>query len=114
MITYLKRDRSVDVIVPLRHGMLSYEEAVKLAQMANQWQPHPTRKKQQIAFVSGVEHVWDECEVPLNACVIRFFNEKKQALDYIVLVTTDLSLSAKWIVKHYQQRPHRRQFATAF
>ena len=109
MITFLKRERAVDVIVPLRHAMLSYEEAVKLAQMADQWQPHPTRKEQQIAFVSGVEHVWDKCEVALNACVIRFFNEKKQALDYIVLVTTDLSLNAKWIVKHYQQRPEIEQ-----
>lgn len=109
MITFLKRDRGVDVIVPLRHGMLSYEEAVKLAQMGNQWQPHPTRDEQQIAFVSGVEHVWDECEVALNACVIRFFNEQKQALDHIVLVTTDLSLNAKWIVRHYQQRPEIEQ-----
>jgi len=109
MITFLKRESGVDVIVPLRHGMLSYEEAVKLAQMAGQWQPHPTRPRQQIAFVRGVEHVWDECEVPLNACVIRFFNEKKKALDYIVLVTTDLSLNAKWIVKHYQQRPEIEQ-----
>ena len=57
MVTYLKRERGVEVIVPLRHGMQSYEEAVKLAQLANQWQPHPTRKQQQIAFVSGVEHV---------------------------------------------------------
>lgn len=109
MISFLKRDRGVDVIVPLRHGMTSYEEAVKLATMAGQWQPHPTRENQQIAFVSGVEHVWDECEVALNACVIRFFNEKKKALDYIVLVTSDLQLNAKWIVKHYQQRPEIEQ-----
>jgi hypothetical protein len=109
MITFLKRDRGVDVIVPLRHGMQSYEEAVKLARMANQWQPHPARKEQQIAFVGGVDHVWDECEVALNACVIRFFNEKKKALDYIVLVSSDLSLKAKWIVKHYEQRPEIEQ-----
>lgn len=109
MITFLKRDRGVDVIVPLRHGMQSYEEAVKLAQMANQWQPHQRRENQQIAFVRGVEHVWDEFEVPLNACVIGFFNEKKKALDYIVLVSSDLSLSAKWIVKHYEQRPEIEQ-----
>jgi Transposase DDE domain len=109
MISWLKREREVDVIVPLRHAMLSYEEAVKLAQMADQWHPHPTREQQQIAFVSGVEYVWEECEVALNACVIRFFNEKKQALDYLVLVTTDLSLKAKWIVKHYQQRPEIEQ-----
>lgn len=47
--------------------------------------------------------------MPLNACVIRFFNEKKQALDYIVLVTTDVRLNAKWIVKHYEQRPEIEQ-----
>ncbi|MFM8395522.1 MAG: transposase [Acidobacteriota bacterium] len=109
MITFLKRDRGVNVIVPLRHGMLSYEEAVKLAQMGGRWEPHPTRENQQIAFVGGVEHVWEECEVALNACVIRFFNEKKQALDYIVLVTSDQSQKAKWIVKHYQQRPEIEQ-----
>jgi hypothetical protein len=40
---------------------------------------------------------------------IRFFNEQKKALDYIVLVTTDLSLNAKWIVRHYEQRPEIEQ-----
>jgi hypothetical protein len=60
------------------------EEAVKLAELAGKWQKHPSRPAQQIAFVTGVEHVWDECEAPLNACVIRFFNEKKRAIDNIV------------------------------
>jgi hypothetical protein len=104
-ITYLKAKRKVSVVVPLRSDMLSYAEAVKLAQMAGHWEPHPSRQDQQIAFVRSVEHVWDECDVELNACVIRFFNKKKKALDYIVLVTTDPSLSAAWIVKHYEERP---------
>jgi hypothetical protein len=104
-ITDLKARRKVSVVVPLRSDMLSYAEAVKLAQMAGQWEPHPTRPSQQIAFVGRVEHVWDECDVELNACVIRFFNQKKKALDYIVLVTSDLSLNAVWIVKHYEERP---------
>jgi hypothetical protein len=104
-ITHLKVKLKVDVLVPLRSDMLSYAEAVKLAQMAGRWEPHPTRREQQLALVRSVEHVWDECGVELNACVIRFFNKKKQALDYIVLVTTDLSLSAPWIVKHYEERP---------
>jgi len=108
-LTYLKRERGVDVIVPLRRDMLSYEEAVKLAEMAGKWQRHPTRPLQQIAFVAGVDHMWDECEVALNACVIRFFKEKKRAIDYIVLVTTDLRLHARWIVKHYEQRPEVEQ-----
>ena len=105
MLRWLKRKLGVAVIVPLRHGLRSSQEAVKLATMANQWQPHPSRKHQQIAFVSGVEHVWDECEVPLNACVIRFYNDKKKALDDIVLVTTDPDLKAKGIVTPDEQRP---------
>ena len=108
-ITHLKRERGVDVIVPLRCDMSSYEEAVKLAEMAGQWQKHPSRTAQQIAFVTGVEHVWNECQVPLNACVIRFFNQKKRAIDHIVLVSTDLHLNAKWIIKHYEQRPEVEQ-----
>jgi hypothetical protein len=108
-ITDLKTRLKVDVIVPLRSDMCSYGEAVKLAQMAAHWEPHPTRPEQEIAFVLGVEQVWDPCLVPLNACVIRFFNKKKQALDYIVLVTTDLSLSGAWIVKQYEERPEVEQ-----
>jgi hypothetical protein len=108
-ITHLKRARGVDVIVPLRSDMLSYEEAVKLAEMTGQWAAHPSRAEQQIAFVRGVEHVWDECRVPLNACVIRFFNEKKKKIDYIVLTSTDVGLSAKWMVRHYEQRPEVEQ-----
>jgi len=33
----------------------------------------------------------------------------KQALDYIVLVTTDLSMSGRWIVTHYEARPEVEQ-----
>jgi hypothetical protein len=104
-ISDLKARRKVDVIVPLRSDMLSYAEAVKMAEMADHWEQHPSRADQQIAFIEGVEHVWDECLVKLNACVIRFYNKKKQAQDYLVLVTTDLSLKASWIVRHYEERP---------
>ena len=44
--------------------------------------------------------MWTECEVPLNACVIRFWHKKKKCTDHIVLITTDLKLSAPWIVRH--------------
>lgn len=47
--------------------------------------------------------------MPLNACVIRCYNKKKRVLDYIVLVSTDLSLSAALIVKHYEERPEVEQ-----
>lgn len=109
MLTYLKAQRQVDVIVPLKSTMLSYKEAVQLAELQDHWQGHPSREQQQIALVKGVEHVWDGCRVPLNACVIRYWNRKKQKRDHIVLVTTDETLDGKWIVRHYEDRPEIEQ-----
>ena len=108
-ITFLKKQRHVDVIVPLKSTMLSYQEAVQLAELQAAWQPHPSRDQQHIACVKGVDHVWDACQVPLNACVIRYWNRKKHALDHIVLVTTDQRLNAPWIVRHYEERPEIEQ-----
>src|SRR5499426_1940289 len=89
--------------------MLATQEAIQLAEMTNKWQPHPARADQTIALVRGVEHMWTECTVPLNACVIRFWNTKKKRTDHIVLVTTDLELNAPWIVRHYEERPEIEQ-----
>jgi hypothetical protein len=85
--------------------MLATQEAIALAELADKWDAHPSRAGQTIAWVHGVEHMWPECHVPLNACVLRFWHKKKKRLDPIVLVTTDLELSASWIVRHYEERP---------
>jgi hypothetical protein len=108
-VSDLKCQRRVDVILPLKANMLATQEAIALAEMANTWQAHPSRAEQRIALVRGVEHMWTECEVPLNACVIRFWNTKKKRTDHIVLVTTDLELNAPWIVRHYEERPEIEQ-----
>jgi len=108
-LSTLKRQRQVDVIIPLKANMLARQEAIQLAEMANKWQPHPSRADQTIALVRGVEHMWTECAVPLNACVIRFWNKKKKCTDHIVLISTDLKLSAPWIVRHYEERPEIEQ-----
>ena len=47
--------------------------------------------------------------MPLNACVIRFWNKKQKRTDHIVLVTTDLELHAPWSVRHYEGRPEIEQ-----
>jgi hypothetical protein len=108
-VSALKRKRRVDVIIPLKANMLATQEAVQLAERADKWQAHPSRADQRIALVRGVEHMWAECAVPLNACVIRFWNKKKKRTDHIVLVTTDLELNAPWIVRHYEERPEIEQ-----
>jgi hypothetical protein len=80
-LSALKRQRQVDVIIPLKANMLATREAIQLAEMADTWQPHPARADQTIALVRGVEHMWTECEVPLNAGVIRFWHKKKKCPD---------------------------------
>ena len=107
-LSALKRQRQVDVIIPLKANMLATREAMQLAEMAGHGR-HPARADQTIALVRGVEHMWTECEVPLNACVIRFWHKKKKCTDHIVLITTDLKLSAPWIVRHYEERPEIEQ-----
>jgi len=108
-LTFLKQQRHIDVSVPLKSTMLSYQEAVQLAKLHETWQPHPSRDHQHMAFVQGVEHLWEECQVPLNAGVIRYWHRKKNALDSIVLVTTDQQLNGPWIVRHYEARPEIEQ-----
>jgi len=104
-LTLLQQQRHVDVIVPLKANMLSSHEAVQLATLQAAWQPHPSRDHQHMAFVKGVEHLWAACKVPLNACVMRYRNRKKNAMDHIVFVTTDQQLTGPWIVRHYEERP---------
>ena len=108
-ISHLKRKRRVDVIMPLKATMLATQEAIQLAEMADEWAAHPSRTDQRIAWVHGIEHMWTECDVPLNACVIRYWNKKKKRTDHIVLVTTDRQLNASWIVRHYEERPEIEQ-----
>jgi hypothetical protein len=79
-----KRTRRVDVILPLKANMLATQEAIALAERADQWHAHPTRADQRIALVRGVEHRGTVCAVPLNACVSRFWNKKKKCTDHIV------------------------------
>jgi hypothetical protein len=108
-LTFLKQPRHVEVIVPLKSTMLSSQEAVQLAKLHETWQPHPSRDYQHMACVQGVEHLWEECQVPLHACVIRYGNRQKKALDYLVLVTTDQRLNGPWIVRHDEERPEIEQ-----
>jgi hypothetical protein len=108
-LSALKCPRQVDGILPLKANMLATQEAIALAELADTWDTHPARADQTIAWGHGVEHRWPECRVPLNACVMRFWKKKKQRIAPIVLVTTDLKLSASWIVRHYAERPEIAQ-----
>jgi hypothetical protein len=108
-LSYLKRKRRIDVITPLKSNMLAAQEAIQLAERANKWEAHPSRSNQHSAWVQSIEHMWAECEVPLNAWVIRFGHKKKKRTDHIVLGTTDLARNASWMVRHSEERPEIEQ-----
>jgi hypothetical protein len=105
-INMLKNDKHVDVFVPLKSNMNAYKESIKIAEESNNWTKHPNskRKGQEITMVQSIGCFWIEDEktdVELNACVIK--DTKKN--NYHVIVTTDLSITAKQIVKTYELRP---------
>jgi hypothetical protein len=104
-ITVLKRDLGVDVIVPLKRDMLAFRLALaRVEGRPHRWEAHPTRKKQEIQKISGIGAVWEECDVPLNGCVVREWNTQKQAYEYWVFATTDLGRSARGIIFDYEAR----------
>ncbi len=56
LVNYLKIHRQVDTYVPLKQGMVAYNEAVYGAKEQNDWQSHPNRKRnnQVITSVQGM------------------------------------------------------------
>ena len=106
MINRLKTERGVDTYVPLRKNMEAYNIAVNVAKENDEWQQHPSRPLQKIAFVNHLENYWrsdnEENDVPINACVVTGNSED----DYCaVFVTTDTTKSAAEIIKTYELRP---------
>jgi hypothetical protein len=104
-ITVLKRDLGVDVVIPLKQNMLAFGLAVAQAEaMPHRWQPHPQRPKQQIQKIENIGSVWQECQVPLNGCVVRQWDTAKGEFEYWVFATTNQQRSARGIIRDYESR----------
>lgn len=105
VLNALKMNRGVDVYEPLKKNMESYQFAVSIAKLENQWESHPNKKRcsQRIAFVQGIGQYWSkrDNDVDINACVV--WDKAKD--DYYVFITTDLNKSAREIIKTYELRP---------
>ena len=107
LMNYIKTIRGVDTYVPLKKNMEAYKYAVEEASSNQKWYSHPNRKrtKQKIAFVSNIGTDWvsssPKNDVPINSCVVW----DTEADEYFVFVTTDITKSAKEIIKTYELRP---------
>ena len=105
-ITFLKKERQVDVCTGLKSDMNLFKAAVVHAEASpGSWQPHPTRKHQQIQLVQDLSGLWPELGVPMNVCVVKKIDPKTGEIEYFCFVSTDLSLSAKQLIQLYQIRP---------
>jgi hypothetical protein len=104
-ITVLKRDLGVDTVFPLKKKWLAFRLAVLQAERnPHRWEPHPTRKQQEIQHVGALAGVWKKCQVPLNGCVVREWNPDEQRYDYWVFATTNRERSGRGIVRDYTGR----------
>ena len=107
LMNFLKVERNVDTYIPLRKNMVAYQQAILSAKEQNIWKPHPNfkRKNQVVSLVEGMGMYWDsdtsENDVPINTCVVW----DKQFDNYFVFITTDITKSAKEIVRIYELRP---------
>jgi hypothetical protein len=105
-ISCLKRDLGVDTVFGLKKNWLSYRLSLSLLRpQACYWDEHPTRPGQQIQRVETIGGPWEECTVPLNACVVRERDEKEpEGYKYWGFATTNVERSARGIVRDYGAR----------
>lgn len=107
LLNYLKLKRNVDTYVPIRKSMDIFEQSIYAAKEQNNWQPHPNKKRinQFISLVSDMGLYWQSNnpkeDVPINCCVVW----DKDIDDYFVFITTDITISAKKIIRTYELRP---------
>lgn len=109
MISCLKRDLGVDVVLGLKKDYLSFRYAVgrAAARPAWRWEPHPSRTGQEITLVKeiGAGNLWEELTVPINGCVVRERDETQpDGYKYWVFGATNLALTARGIIRSYEAR----------
>ena len=103
LINHLKKERNIDVYIPVQRNTAIYDLAIAIAEESDDWKPHPRRKDEMICLVEDVGIYWNddpEKDVDLNACVAWTVKDQK----YSVFVTTDLHKSAEEIVVMHHMR----------
>lgn len=134
IINTLKREKAITVVVPVKKNMLIFKESMDLAISQNDWHVHPNtkRKGQEIKLIKDMGTLWEseaigdkkpvkikEEDVALNTCVIRIDKKKEKSgsaieddicqeekgYQYIVLATSDTTLTGAQIIRTYETRP---------
>ena len=104
-ITSLKRDREIDLFIPLKRNMQATQAAISMADHRNLWKDHPTREKQKIAEFTAEDGglFWKECPVLSMGVLVRW-TRKDGTPDEVLFVTTKTNQNGKKILATYDQR----------
>jgi Transposase DDE domain len=104
-ITHLKRERFIDLFIPLRHNMQVTQAAISMADNRGLWKDHPTREKQKIAEFTATDGglFWKECPVLITGVLARW-TKKDGTADEVLFVTTKEGQNGKKILATYDQR----------
>jgi len=101
----VQRQRQVEGLRPLTANLRATQEAIPLAERADEWQTHPARAAQNSALGRGGEQRWAACAVPLNAWGLRWWTQQKKCPAHLVWVTPALTLHAPCSVRPSAERP---------
>jgi hypothetical protein len=104
-ITHLKRERKVDIYIPLRRNMDAAQGAIAQADHRNLWKDHPTREKQKIAEFKAEDGglYWKDCPVLSTGVLVRWM-KRDGTPDEVLFVTTKAGQTGKVILAVYDQR----------
>ncbi len=104
-ITHLKRDRKLDLFIPLKRNMQATQAAISMADHRGLWKAHPMREKQQVAEFTSEDGglFWKECPVLTTGVLVRWM-KKDGASDEVLFVTTKERQTGKQILATYDQR----------
>ena len=102
-ITSLKRDRKIDICMPLKSNSEITQFAVAQAERDNCWTPHPTREKQKIYQIKQSELDWNLCKRFKSGVLVRFMKKNGEEAS-IAFVDTREGLNGKTSLATYDQR----------
>ena len=102
-ITSLKRERGIDVCLPLKSNMFLSELAVHNTVSEKEWRDHPTREGQRIRRPADDELHWDHCPVFESGVLVNF--KKRDGKDgNIVILDTREGMTPERLLETYDLR----------
>ena len=102
-ITSLKKDRGIDVCIPLKRNMELHDLAVWNKLHGKEWKDHPSREGQNIRDLAEDELSSDSCPVWGSGVLVNF--KKKNGEDeFIVIMDTRKGVSGETLLETYDLR----------